>query len=107
MEGEVAAQKKTSETERRCSLVGCGIEANDAQTTGSFDSDWISGYTFIFSIPGPVTPSRFSFLGRLCELLQMDQCLRCNSLRCRQALTTQAVVTNCSHIFCVDWSLVR
>ena len=35
--------------------------------------------------------------------LQMDQYLRCNSLRCRQVLTTQAVVTNCSHIFCVDW----
>src|SRR5271170_5511019 len=33
----------------------------------------------------------------------MDQTLRCNSLRCRQVLTTQAVVTNCSHIFCVDW----
>jgi E3 ubiquitin-protein ligase CCNP1IP1 len=33
----------------------------------------------------------------------MDQHLRCNSLRCRTVLTSQAVVTNCSHIFCVDW----
>ena len=34
----------------------------------------------------------------------MDLHLHCNSNRCRQILTKDSVVTNCSHIFCVDWS---
>ncbi|KAF2094538.1 hypothetical protein NA57DRAFT_25718, partial [Rhizodiscina lignyota] len=28
--------------------------------------------------------------------------LRCNSLKCRSLLTERAVVTTCSHVFCVD-----
>ncbi|KAF2216946.1 hypothetical protein CERZMDRAFT_3041, partial [Cercospora zeae-maydis SCOH1-5] len=31
----------------------------------------------------------------------MDSTLRCNDLRCRSAVSDQAVVTTCSHIFCV------
>lgn len=34
----------------------------------------------------------------------MDFHLRCNNLRCRERLTEQAVVTTCSHIFCLDCS---
>ncbi|RJE18850.1 hypothetical protein PHISCL_08806 [Aspergillus sclerotialis] len=32
----------------------------------------------------------------------MDFCLRCNSLKCRSQLKEQAVVTTCSHIFCLQ-----
>ena len=32
----------------------------------------------------------------------MDRPLRCNSLACRTPLPDRAVVTTCSHIFCVD-----
>ncbi|KAJ4472203.1 hypothetical protein J3R30DRAFT_3523872 [Lentinula aciculospora] len=32
----------------------------------------------------------------------MDTELKCNRLTCRKALTDKAVVTTCSHIFCVD-----
>ncbi|KAI8921603.1 hypothetical protein BC831DRAFT_430120 [Entophlyctis helioformis] len=32
----------------------------------------------------------------------MDQVLRCNNLACRQTLSARAVVTTCSHVFCVD-----
>ncbi|KAJ2898237.1 hypothetical protein MKZ38_004063 [Zalerion maritima] len=32
----------------------------------------------------------------------MDNVLRCNSLNCRRPLTDQALVTTCSHIFCLD-----
>ncbi|KAM5481500.1 putative RING-type E3 ubiquitin transferase [Microsporum audouinii] len=31
----------------------------------------------------------------------LDFCLRCNNLSCRTALTEKAVVTTCSHIFCL------
>ncbi|KAK2831016.1 hypothetical protein FQN49_007083 [Arthroderma sp. PD_2] len=31
----------------------------------------------------------------------LDLCLRCNNLSCRAALTEKAVVTTCSHIFCL------
>ncbi|KAK2746989.1 hypothetical protein FQN57_002561 [Myotisia sp. PD_48] len=31
----------------------------------------------------------------------LDLCLRCNNLSCRAALTDKAVVTTCSHIFCL------
>lgn len=31
----------------------------------------------------------------------MEGLLRCNSLKCRTELTSKAVVTTCSHIFCV------
>ncbi|KEQ73517.1 hypothetical protein M436DRAFT_14149, partial [Aureobasidium namibiae CBS 147.97] len=34
----------------------------------------------------------------------MDAPLRCNSLKCRQRLADRAVVTTCSHIFCVPCS---
>ncbi|MCJ1351219.1 MAG: hypothetical protein MMC33_001202 [Icmadophila ericetorum] len=34
----------------------------------------------------------------------MDYTLRCNSLRCRKQLTERAVVTTCSHIFCIPCS---
>ncbi|KAI5273469.1 hypothetical protein E4T47_03361 [Aureobasidium subglaciale] len=34
----------------------------------------------------------------------MDLALRCNSLKCRQRLVGRAVVTTCSHIFCVPCS---
>lgn len=34
----------------------------------------------------------------------MDFSLRCNSLKCRGQLTDRAVVTTCSHIFCVPCS---
>ncbi|KAI4844467.1 putative HAD superfamily hydrolase [Aureobasidium sp. EXF-8846] len=34
----------------------------------------------------------------------MDSTLRCNSLKCRQRLADRAVVTTCSHIFCVPCS---
>ncbi|KAF2085165.1 hypothetical protein K490DRAFT_47297, partial [Saccharata proteae CBS 121410] len=34
----------------------------------------------------------------------MDFTLRCNSLKCRSQLTDRAVVTTCSHIFCVACS---
>ncbi|KAI5197749.1 hypothetical protein E4T39_07127 [Aureobasidium subglaciale] len=34
----------------------------------------------------------------------MDLSLRCNSLKCRQRLADRAVVTTCSHIFCVPCS---
>jgi E3 ubiquitin-protein ligase CCNP1IP1 len=34
----------------------------------------------------------------------MDFSLRCNSLKCRVHLTDRAVVTTCSHIFCVQCS---
>ncbi|KAJ8609518.1 hypothetical protein MRB53_039076 [Persea americana] len=33
----------------------------------------------------------------------MDDCqLRCNHLKCRALVSQQAVVTTCSHLFCVD-----
>ncbi|EKG19201.1 Zinc finger RING-type protein [Macrophomina phaseolina MS6] len=32
----------------------------------------------------------------------MDFTLRCNSLKCRTKLSNRAVVTTCSHIFCID-----
>ncbi|KAJ7057109.1 hypothetical protein C8F01DRAFT_1061390, partial [Mycena amicta] len=32
----------------------------------------------------------------------MDSDLKCNRLTCRRALSDKAVVTTCSHIFCVD-----
>ncbi|KJF60436.1 E3 ubiquitin-protein ligase CCNP1IP1 [Coccidioides immitis RS] len=31
----------------------------------------------------------------------LDICLRCNSLQCRSSLTERAIVTTCSHIFCL------
>ncbi|KAH6570200.1 hypothetical protein BASA83_007465 [Batrachochytrium salamandrivorans] len=31
-----------------------------------------------------------------------DPLLRCNNLQCRHLLTTRAIVTTCSHVFCVD-----
>jgi len=34
----------------------------------------------------------------------MDVALRCNSLKCRAELIDHAVVTTCSHIFCVPCS---
>lgn len=34
----------------------------------------------------------------------MDYSLRCNWLKCRTPLTERAVVTTCSHIFCVPCS---
>jgi len=34
----------------------------------------------------------------------MDFTLRCNSLKCRSPLADRAVVTTCSHIFCVPCS---
>ena len=34
----------------------------------------------------------------------MDFSLRCNSLKCRTQLNDRAVVTTCSHIFCVPCS---
>ena len=34
----------------------------------------------------------------------MDFSLRCNSLKCRVQLTDYAVVTTCSHIYCVPCS---
>ncbi|EMC91898.1 hypothetical protein BAUCODRAFT_58923, partial [Baudoinia panamericana UAMH 10762] len=34
----------------------------------------------------------------------MDFALRCNSLRCRSQLNDRAVVTTCSHIFCIACS---
>jgi E3 ubiquitin-protein ligase CCNP1IP1 len=34
----------------------------------------------------------------------MDLALRCNSLKCRAQLTDRAVVTTCSHIFCLHCS---
>ena len=34
----------------------------------------------------------------------MDFTLRCNSLKCRAQLTDRAVVTTCSHVFCVPCS---
>lgn len=34
----------------------------------------------------------------------MDFTLRCNSLKCRTPLSDRAVVTTCSHIFCVPCS---
>lgn len=34
----------------------------------------------------------------------MDYSLRCNSLKCRTHLADQAVVTTCSHIFCLPCS---
>ncbi|KAI0173343.1 hypothetical protein GGR52DRAFT_590485 [Hypoxylon sp. FL1284] len=34
--------------------------------------------------------------------LIMDNMLRCNTLKCRKELRDQALVTTCSHIFCVD-----
>lgn len=34
----------------------------------------------------------------------MDFHLRCNNLRCRESLIEQAVVTTCSHIFCLNCS---
>ena len=34
----------------------------------------------------------------------MDFALRCNSLKCRAQLNDRAVVTTCSHIFCVACS---
>lgn len=34
----------------------------------------------------------------------MDFALRCNTLRCRAQLTVEAVVTTCSHIFCIPCS---
>ncbi|KAH8808911.1 cyclin B1 interacting protein-like protein 1 [Xylogone sp. PMI_703] len=34
----------------------------------------------------------------------MDYTLRCNSLECRKELNDHAVVTTCSHIFCIDCS---
>lgn len=32
----------------------------------------------------------------------MDYYLRCNSLKCRESLDKKAVVTTCSHIFCIS-----
>ncbi|MCJ1314148.1 hypothetical protein MMC25_007828 [Agyrium rufum] len=32
----------------------------------------------------------------------MDHALRCNTLKCRAQLTDQAVVTTCSHLFCIS-----
>ncbi|KDN47507.1 hypothetical protein RSAG8_03647, partial [Rhizoctonia solani AG-8 WAC10335] len=32
----------------------------------------------------------------------METDLKCNRLTCRVALTDKAIVTNCSHIFCID-----
>jgi len=34
----------------------------------------------------------------------MDSILRCNDLKCRTQLNEQAVVTTCSHIFCLPCS---
>lgn len=34
----------------------------------------------------------------------MERSLRCNALKCRASLVQQAVVTTCSHIFCLDCS---
>ncbi len=34
----------------------------------------------------------------------MDFTLRCNSLKCRSPLADRAVVTTCSHIFCIPCS---
>lgn len=34
----------------------------------------------------------------------MDLSLRCNSLKCRASLADRAVVTTCSHIFCLQCS---
>lgn len=34
----------------------------------------------------------------------MDFLLRCNSLKCRRQLNDRAVVTTCSHIFCIACS---
>lgn len=34
----------------------------------------------------------------------MEHVLRCNSLKCRKTLSDFAVVTTCSHVFCVDCS---
>lgn len=34
----------------------------------------------------------------------MDFSLRCNSLKCRTQLNDRAVVTTCSHIFCIPCS---
>jgi len=34
----------------------------------------------------------------------MEHALRCNSLKCRTQLEDRAVVTTCSHIFCVPCS---
>lgn len=34
----------------------------------------------------------------------MDTALRCNSLKCRNQLRERAVVTTCSHIFCIACS---
>lgn len=36
--------------------------------------------------------------------VEMDFLLRCNSLKCRAQLKDRAVVTTCSHIFCVSCS---
>lgn len=32
----------------------------------------------------------------------MDSTLRCNDLKCRAPVPDQAIVTTCSHIFCLD-----
>ncbi|CAD6499063.1 BgTH12-04715 [Blumeria graminis f. sp. triticale] len=32
----------------------------------------------------------------------MEHCLRCNTLKCRKELNEQALVTTCSHCFCID-----
>jgi E3 ubiquitin-protein ligase CCNP1IP1 len=36
----------------------------------------------------------------------MEQTLKCNTLKCRADLIDRALVTTCSHIFCVDcWAI--
>lgn len=83
-----------------------------------------SGRSFLFlgGISKPSSPrpllgllTKFTTLHRLYFLrldhetntgfqLTMDFSLRCNSLKCRTQLQDRAVVTTCSHIFCVPCS---
>lgn len=52
------------------------------------------------------SPTYTSCLARTSSNLAMETALRCNSLKCRAQLTEQAVVTTCSHIFCINCSRV-
>lgn len=60
------------------------------------------GVTLTCRVFGQVSRSTRRCPVNLTRLVFMDFDFRCNRLSCRKSLTDKAVVTTCSHIFCVD-----
>ncbi|KAI1957968.1 hypothetical protein LOZ58_005443 [Ophidiomyces ophidiicola] len=73
------------------------VEIQTFPNRKSANASWTST-AFCYHL-APILKPTPHFLHMMAQVL--DICLRCNSLQCRASLTERAIVTTCSHIFCL------